>query len=242
MHGAVPRPAHRPAAPCSRSTTSPSPTAPSRCSTTSTFDVGRGERLLSWASTAPARPACCASSPASPSPTSARSRFGHNVVARLLRPGARGHHRGPHAARPHARGVARLGGRDPRGLLGMFGLSGDKVFQDAGDAVGRREDEARPGPARRRPPQPAAARRAHQQPRPAARATAMADALGGVAGHDGARQPRRRVRRARSRPTGCCSCPRATSATGATTCSTWSPWPDPARRPSPSPDRVGFAP
>ena len=28
------------------------------------FDVGRGERLLSWASTARARPACCASSPA----------------------------------------------------------------------------------------------------------------------------------------------------------------------------------
>ena len=37
-------------------------------------------------------------------------------------------------------------------------------------ALGRREDQARAGPARRRPPQPAAARRAHQQPRSRRRA------------------------------------------------------------------------
>ena len=59
-----------------------------------------------------------------------------------------------------------MGDGEIRGLLGMFGLVGDKVFQDASTLSRRREDQAGPGPAGRRQAQRAAARRAHQQPRP----------------------------------------------------------------------------
>ena len=49
----------------------------------------------------------------------------------------------------------------------MFGLPRRDGLPGRRHAVGRREDQAGAGPARRRPPQPAAARRADQQPRPA---------------------------------------------------------------------------
>ncbi len=89
-----------------------------------------------------------------------------------------------------------------RGLLGMFGLTGDKVFQDAG-TLSEREDQAGPHPAGGRPPQPAAARRAHQQPRP--RFTrGHRPRPRRVAGHGHPRQPRHRLRAERWPPTGCC--------------------------------------
>ncbi len=91
---------------------------------------------------------------------------------------------------------------DLRASSAMFGLTGDKVFQDAGDAVRRGEDEAGPRPARGRSPQPAAARRAHQQPGPG---VPRGDGRGAGAG------PARWCWSAttpsssrRSSPTGCC--------------------------------------
>ena len=102
-----------------------------------------------------------------------------------------------------------LGDAELRGLLGMFGLTGDKVFQDAGTLSGGEKTKlalAQLVAGRHNlllldeptnnldPPSPrGGGRRARR-----------------LAGHDGARQPRRRVRRSGSRPTGCCSCPRAT--------------------------------
>ena len=63
-----------------------------------------------------------------------------------------------------------------------------------GDAVGRGEDEARARAARRRPEEPVAARRADEQPRPAV-TDRDRDGLAGMAGRDGDREPRSRIRR-----------------------------------------------
>ena len=103
----------RRAAPRSPSTAWPRATATGpRCSTTSTFEVGPGRApARARASTAPARPACCASSPARPRPTAAASTWGHQVGVGLLRAGARGHPGRRVAARPHGRGRARAARR-----------------------------------------------------------------------------------------------------------------------------------
>ena len=76
---AVPAAAAKPGGSCSRSRTWPSATATSRCSRTSTSRSGAASGCWSWASTAPARRGCCASSPASDRPTAASFRLGHNV-------------------------------------------------------------------------------------------------------------------------------------------------------------------
>ena len=177
------------------------------------------------ASTARARPACCASSPARPTPTPAPSGSGHDVVGRLLRPGARRPRSRPIARRPPPRaGAAAAPTRAARPARHVRAHRREGV-PGGRHAVGRREDEAGAGPARRRPPQPAAARRAHQQPRPA-EPRRRGRRAGAVAGVDGDRQPRRGRSCAGSSPTGCCSCPTATSTTGPTTCSTSSPSPE----------------
>ena len=132
-----------------------------------TFDVGRGERLLVMGLNGAGKTSLLRILAGVTEADAGTVRFGHQVVGRLLRPGAR-RPRSPAASLvEHMREQAGLPDAELRGLLGMFGLTGDKVFQDAGHAVGRREDQARAGPARGRPPQPAAPRRAHQQPRPA---------------------------------------------------------------------------
>ena len=91
------------------------------------------------ASTAPARPRCCASSPARPRPISGTFQFGHNVAA--------GYYAQEHDnLRTDASLLDNIRAEVPpgvtltetelRGLLGMFGLSGEKVFQDAGTLSG----------------------------------------------------------------------------------------------------------
>ena len=59
----------------------PSPTAARRSSRTSTSTSAAASGCSCSASTAPARRACCASSPARPTPTAASFEFGHHVVA-----------------------------------------------------------------------------------------------------------------------------------------------------------------
>ena len=104
----------------------------------------------------------------------------------------------------------------------MFGLSGDKAFQDAGTLSGGEKTKLALA-------QLVAGRHnllLLDEPTnnldPPSR-DAVAGRAGVVAGRDGDRQPRPRVRRGSSRPTACCSCPTATSTTGATTSSTSSP-------------------
>ena len=100
----------------------------------------------------------------------APSSSGHDVVGRLLRPGAR--QPAPGASlldhiRARCRPASSSPRRELRGLLGMFGLAGEKVVPGRRHAVRRREDQAGAGHAGGRAQQPAAARRADQQPRPA---------------------------------------------------------------------------
>ena len=81
-----------------------------------------------------------------------------------------------------------------RGLMGMFGLTGDIVFRPSGTLSGRREDEAGALATGGGSPQLAVPRRAHEQPGPWL-PRRHGRGAGGVAGNDGHRQPRPRVRR-----------------------------------------------
>ena len=138
-------------------------------------------------------------------PTLGDVELGHDVVARLLRPGARGHHAGPHRCSTTCASSASTGSRDAdlRALLGMFGLIGDKVFQDAGTLSGGEKTKLALA-------QLVAGRHnllLLDEPTnnldPPSREAVGARAVG-VAGRDGHRQPRHRVRGAARSRTGCC--------------------------------------
>ncbi len=99
------------------------------------FDVGRGERLLVMGLNGAGKTTLLK---VLADVLESRSRRGHARFARLgrlLRAGARGHRARSIAARAHAR-VLDLGDGAMRNLLGMFGLSGEKVFQDANTLSG----------------------------------------------------------------------------------------------------------
>ena len=146
-------------------------TAGRRCSRTSPSTSAAASGCSCSASTAPARRACCASSPARPTADLGTFELRPQRQRRLLRPGARQPASRRVAARQHPRRGADRRRCSPRrscaACSACSGLSGEKVFQERRHAVGRREDEAGAGDADGRPQQPAAARRADQQPRPA---------------------------------------------------------------------------
>ena len=122
---------------CSRSTASPRATAARRCSSDVTFDVGRGERLLVLGLNGAGKTSLLRILAGETAADAGTVRFGHDVVGRLLRPGARGPR-----SRPHPRSTTCASRRSccPRppsaGLLGMFGLTGEKAFQEAGTLSG----------------------------------------------------------------------------------------------------------
>ena len=120
---------------------------------------------------------------------------------------------------------ATVGDTELRGLLGMFGLSGDIVFRPAGTLSGGEKTKLVLA-------QLVAGR--HNllfldEP------TNNLDP-GSRRGHGRGARRRGRGRWSSSAttasssrccsPTGCSSCPRPSSTTGTTSCSTWSPWPD----------------
>ena len=99
--------------------------------------------------------------------------------ARLLRAGTRGRARRRAGHRPHEGRVACRGPGAPRAARHVPPLGRDGV-PGCGDAVGRREDQARVGAAGRGSEEPAHARRADEQPGPA-----VADRHRGGAGGTG---------------------------------------------------------
>src|SRR5207249_670860 len=115
-------------------------------------------------------------------------------LARLLRAGARRDPRGRPGARAHARAGPGGGGTGAASPAGDVQPDRRHRAAGRGDAVGRREDQARAGAAGRWAAQPAPPGRADQQPRPAF-ADGRGAGAGSVAGDDGDRQPRSRVRR-----------------------------------------------
>ncbi len=161
------------------------------------FDLGRGERLLVLGLNGAGKTSLLRILAGESEADLGQFDYGHNVDARLLRPGARQPRPGRFGARQPPQPTCRRASCSPRpscaACSGMMGLSGEKVFQDAGHPVGRREDQAGAGDADGRSQQPAVARRADQQPRSAV-------ASGGgrrahvVEGLDRVRQPRHRVR------------------------------------------------
>ena len=86
-------------------------------------------------------------------------------------------------------------------MLGMFGLTGEKVFQDAGTLSGGEKTKLALAQLVSRSPQPAPARRADQQPRSALARGHCADALVELAGRHDHREPRQRFRARASSPT-----------------------------------------
>ena len=101
-----------------------------------TFDVGRGERLLIMGLNGAGKTSLLRILTGQTEADAGTFRFGHGVVARLLRPGARGYPRRGRRAGPHEGGVRRATIRTLRGLLGMFDLHGEMAFQDAGTLSG----------------------------------------------------------------------------------------------------------
>ena len=134
------------------------------------FDVGRGERLLVMGLNGAGKTTLLKvlADAAQPRPRRGRAR------APTSRSGyyAQEHEgivAGPHAARAHARGVARRRRRAAQPARDVRAQRREGV-PGRRHALGRREDQARARAARRRASQPAAARRADQQPRPRRRA------------------------------------------------------------------------
>ena len=140
MRGAVPRSAgqrrhgHHRAAGCRR------PTAARRCSRTSTFDVGRGERLLVLGLNGAGKTSLlrilAGETEGQPRAT---SRFGHNVNVGYY---AQEHDNLQRDAtlldniRAAVPTDIVLTETQLRGLLGMMGLSGEKVYQESGTLSG----------------------------------------------------------------------------------------------------------
>ena len=157
------------------------------------FSIGRGERLLILGLNGAGQ-----DEPAADPDGADRRRRWHVRVrlrggARLLRAGARADPRRRVRAAAHeglldgGRSDAPVAARDVR-------TARRHRVPGRGDAVGRGEDEARARAARRRPEEPVAARRADEQPRPAV-TDRDRDGLAGMAGRDGDREPRSRIRR-----------------------------------------------
>ncbi len=99
------------------------------------FTVERGGVCSSWGSTAPAKPACCASWPAQTRPSAGEFRLGVGVSTGYyaqehegIRPGA--------SVLDHMKEGSAAPEVELRSLLGMFGLVGDMAFQDAGTLSG----------------------------------------------------------------------------------------------------------
>ena len=110
-----------------------------RCSRTSSFDLGRGERLLVLGLNGAGKTSLLRILAGETDGRPRRLPVRLPRARRVLRPGARQPAHRRVAARQHPRrrpaGVE-LTETQLRGLLGMFGLSGDKVFQDAGTLSG----------------------------------------------------------------------------------------------------------
>ena len=163
------------------------------------FDVGRGERLLVLGLNGAGKTTLLRTLVGEIEPELGDVRLGHNVSMGYYAQ----EHEGIGAGRTvleHVREVSGLADQFLRGLLGMFGLRGDLVFQDAGTLSGGEKTKLALVDARRERAQPAAPRRADEQPRPAVAHRGRRRAAG-LEGRDGDREPRHRVRhRARTRP------------------------------------------
>ena len=199
------------------STASPRATADRPCSTD--VDVhasGAASDCSSWASTARARPASCGSSPGRPHADAGTGRPRSRRLGRLLRAGARRHHRRHVGDRTTLAAPSGSPTQQLRTLLGTFGLSGDIAFQDAGTLSGGEKTKLALAQLVAGKHNLLLLDEPTNNLDPPSR-DAIGRALARLAGRDRARQPRRRVRRARSSRSACCSCPTATSTTGPTT-------------------------
>ncbi len=130
-----------------------------------TFDVGRGERLLVMGLNGAGKTTLLKVLADALSPDLGEVTLGTHVSVGYYAQ----EHEGIVAGRSlleHMREASPAGDGALRNLLGMFGLSGEKVFQDANTLSGGEKTKLALGAARRRPSQRAAPRRAHQQPRP----------------------------------------------------------------------------
>ena len=163
-------------------------TAGRRCSKTSAFDLGRGERLLVLGLNGAGKTSLLRILAGETRPTSATSTSATRSHAGYYAQEHDNLDRAPKSLLDNIRADmppdVNLTETELRGLLGMFGLSGREGLPGRRHPVRRREDEARAGHADGRAQQPAAARRADQQPRPAVAA--------------GGRRRARRAGRARS--------------------------------------------
>ena len=180
------------------------------------FDVGRGERLLVMGLNGAGKTSLLRILAGETDADAARSARARRR-ARLLRAGARGdpRRRDGAGARPSASRPMRAT-RTSAALLGMFGLTGDVAFQDAGTLSGGEKTKLALA-------QLVAGRQnllLLDEPTnnldPPSR-TAVAEALAGVAGRDGAREPRRRSSSEPCPATGADDARRGRSTTGATT-------------------------
>ena len=190
-----------------------------------TFDVGRGERLLIMGLNGAGKTSCCASSPGRPSadaghvPLRPRRRAGyyaqeHEGITRRRR-GARAHAR--RRRRPTTSSCARCSA--------CSGCAGEIAFQDAGTLSGGEKTKLALA-------QLVAGRKnllLLDEPTnnldPPSR-TAIAEALQGLAGRDGDREPRHGIRGALA-PERVLLMPDGDLDTGTTTCWTWSRSPEP---------------
>ncbi len=188
-----------------------------------TFDVGRGERLLVMGLNGAGKTSLLRILAGVSEPDGGSVTFGLNVV-----PGYYAQeHEGIVSGRTlldHVREASpELGDEFRRSLLGMFGLTGEKVFQDAitlsgGEktklaltqlVAGRHNLLLLDEPTNNLDPAPA-------RPWPMRSATGRAPSCSSATTSSSC---------SGSCPTACCSCPTATSATGATTSSSSSRWP-----------------
>ena len=156
------------------------------------FDVGRGERLLVMGFNGAGKTTLLRVLADVLSPDLGEVELGTHVSIGYYAQ----EHEGIVAGRTlleHMREASTAGDGALRNLLGMFGLSGDKVFQDAGTLSGGEKTKLALAQLVAGTPQRAAARRAHQQPRSRI-AHRDGRGAGGVARHHDRREPRHRIR------------------------------------------------